>query len=50
VLHSERFLDWSPAAVWAALLDEGRYLCSERTMPRRPPKLPHLWPPKIPHH
>jgi putative transposase len=34
VLHSERFLDWSPAAVWAALLDEGRYLCSARTMYR----------------
>ena len=24
----------SPAAVWATLLDEGRYLCSERTMYR----------------
>lgn len=33
-LHSERFLDASPAAVWASLLDEGRYLASERTMYR----------------
>jgi putative transposase len=33
-LHGERFVDPSPAAVWATLLDEGRYLCSERTMYR----------------
>ena len=33
-LHSERFWDSSPAAVWATLLDEGRYLASERTMYR----------------
>jgi putative transposase len=33
-LHSERFVDSSPAAVWATLLDEGRYLASERTMYR----------------
>lgn len=33
-LHSERFRDASPAAVWATLLDEGRYLASERTMYR----------------
>ena len=33
-LHGERFADASPAAVWATLLDEGRYLCSERTMYR----------------
>jgi putative transposase len=33
-LHSERFADYSPAQVWATLLDEGRYLCSERTMYR----------------
>jgi len=33
-LHSERFLDSSPAQVWATLLDEGRYLASERTMYR----------------
>ena len=33
-LHSERFCDASPAAVYATLLDEGRYLCSERTMYR----------------
>jgi hypothetical protein len=30
-LHSERFVDCSPAQVWATLLDEGRYLASERT-------------------
>lgn len=34
VLCSERFTDASPAQVWATLLDEGRYLCSERTMYR----------------
>ncbi len=33
-LHSERFVDCSPAQAWATLLDEGRYLCSERTMYR----------------
>ena len=33
-LRSERFVDASPAAVWATLLDEGRYLCSPRTMYR----------------
>lgn len=34
VLHSERFCDVAPAAVYATLLDEGTYLCSERTMYR----------------
>jgi putative transposase len=34
VLHPDRFVDCSPAQVWATLLDEGRYLCSERTMYR----------------
>ncbi len=34
VLHEERFADRPPAQVYAALLDEGRYLCSERTMYR----------------
>jgi putative transposase len=34
VLHSERFVDCSPAQVWATLLDEGRYLASERTFYR----------------
>ena len=34
VLHCERFVDSSPAQVYATLLDEGRYLCSERTMYR----------------
>ncbi len=33
-LHSERFVDASPAQVYATLLDEGRYLASERTMYR----------------
>jgi putative transposase len=33
-LRSERFVDRSPAQVWATLLDEGRYLASERTMYR----------------
>jgi putative transposase len=34
VLHSDRFADKSPAQVWATLLDEGTYLCSESTMYR----------------
>ncbi len=34
VLHCERFVDCSPAQVWATRLDEGRYLASERTMYR----------------
>jgi putative transposase len=33
-LCSDRFVDSSPAQVWATLLDEGRYLASERTMYR----------------
>ncbi len=33
-LHSTRFVDKSPAEVWAILLDEDIYLCSERTMYR----------------
>jgi putative transposase len=33
-LHSERFVDQAPAEVYATLLDEGRYLCSIRTMYR----------------
>jgi len=33
-LNSERFLDRAPAQVHATLLDEGRYLCSPRTMYR----------------
>jgi putative transposase len=34
VLASPRFVDRAPAEVVATLLDEGRYLCSERTMYR----------------
>ena len=34
VLHSERFVDVAPAEIVAMLLDEGTYLCSERTMYR----------------
>lgn len=34
MLHCERFVDKSPAEIWATLLDEGIYLCSERTMYR----------------
>ena len=33
-LHEERFQNSSPAAVYATLLDEGRYHCSIRTMYR----------------
>jgi putative transposase len=34
VLHEPRFVDRAPAEVYARLLDEQRYLCSERTMYR----------------
>ncbi len=34
LLHDERFCDQAPAEVYATLLDEGQYLCSERTMYR----------------
>lgn len=33
-LYSERFMDKSPYQVYAALLDDGEYLCSVRTMYR----------------
>jgi putative transposase len=34
ILHTQRFIDRSPWAVYAALLDEGTYVCSVRTMYR----------------
>src|SRR5712671_5574783 len=34
LLHEPRFVDHAPAEVYATLLDEGAYLCSERTMYR----------------
>jgi putative transposase len=34
VLHSDRFVDVAPKAVYATLLDEGTYVCSWRTMYR----------------
>jgi putative transposase len=34
VLHSDRFVDVAPAAVYATLLDDGTWLCSVRTMYR----------------
>ena len=34
VLHDPKFVDLAPAQVYAQLLDQGRYLCSERTMYR----------------
>ena len=34
VLHSERFVDKSPAEAWATLLDDEIYLCSVRTIYR----------------
>jgi putative transposase len=34
ILHAPRFGDQAPADVYATLLDEGTYLCSERTMYR----------------
>ncbi len=34
VLNAERFCDQAPAQVYASLLDEGQYLCSQRSMYR----------------
>ena len=34
LLHDERFVDLPPAQVYATLLDEGKYVCSVRTMYR----------------
>jgi putative transposase len=34
ILNSDRFVDLAPAEVFAILLDEGTYYCSERTMYR----------------
>jgi len=34
LLHDERFADLPPAEVYATLLDEGKYVCSIRTMYR----------------
>jgi putative transposase len=34
VLHESRFVDLAPAQVYTRLLDEDRYLCSERTLYR----------------
>lgn len=59
VLHEDRFVDRAPAAVYAILLEEGRYLCSIRTMyrvlqaagevtERRPQRRhPHREPPRL---
>ena len=34
LLHDDRFVDLPPAEVYATLLDEGKYVCSVRTMYR----------------
>ena len=34
ILHEPRFVDLAPAEVYATLLDEGQYVCSERTLYR----------------
>ena len=34
LLNSDEFCDYAPRQVWARLLDQGRYLCSWRTMYR----------------
>ena len=34
ILNEERFVELAPAEIFAMLLDEGRYYCSERTMYR----------------
>ncbi len=32
LMHRERFMDQAPREIYATLLDEGRYVCSVRTM------------------
>jgi putative transposase len=34
LMHSERFMDQAPHEIYATLIDDGRYLCSVRTMYR----------------
>lgn len=34
IFHSDRFVDKSPAQIWATLLDEKKYYCSVKTMYR----------------
>jgi putative transposase len=34
LMHSKRFIDQAPLEIYATLLDEGRYVCSVRTMYR----------------
>src|SRR5664280_1542552 len=34
ILHADRFIDKAPREIYAALLDEKKYLCSVRTMYR----------------
>jgi len=34
ILHDNRFVDKAPQEIYAALLDEEKYLCSTRTMYR----------------
>lgn len=58
-LHEDRFVDQAPAAVYATLLEEDRYLCSTRTMyrvlkaagevreRRRQRRHPHREPPQL---
>lgn len=35
ILHSPQFIDKAPTEIYATLLDEGKYLCSVRTMYRK---------------
>ena len=51
VLHSDRFVDMSPAEVWATLLDEGVYLGSQSTfyrLLRQAGEMPGTAPPSHP--
>lgn len=36
ILHDRQFIDMAPQEVYFALLDDGRYLCSVRTIYRDP--------------
>jgi len=42
-LHTPRFVDVAPNEVYATLLDEGTYLCSERTMYRLLAQHAEVW-------
>ena len=48
ILTNDRFMDESVPEVYATILDEGTYLCSQRTMYRVLERVYHVRPPSQP--